>query len=263
MKKLDIYLNFAGNTEEALNFYKSVFGGDFTAVRRFKDRPRGIGKVLKQEENRIFNISLPLGKENALMASDTLGSRGQRLIQGNNFYISIVPDTKKEADRIFKALSEDGRIILPISDQPWNAYYGSFADKYGVRWMVDYEYAAGEKKRKAAPGKKVKAFPVSKKKTKVKPPAVKRAAKSKLKPASTVKRKIKPKPGVKKPVKVIPVAKSKLLTRPALKKKKMPAPVQKNRQKAVIPARKFKPVHLKAPAKKRPQLAGALYTRGR
>lgn len=140
MTKLNIYLNFEGNTEEAFNFYKSVFGGEFTSVFRFKDMPMEGVNIPKEDENKIMHISLPVGKENVLMATDSLESLGMKLTQGNNVYISVHPESKEEADRIFNALSAGGTIEMPISDQMWGDYYGSFEDKFGVQWMVIYSY---------------------------------------------------------------------------------------------------------------------------
>ena len=140
MTRLNIYLNFPGNTEEAFNFYKSVFGGKFTSVVRFKDMPMQAVRIPKEDQNRIMHIGLPVGKDDVLMGTDSLESLGMKLIQGNNVYISVTPDSKGEADRIFKALSAGGTIQVPIADQPWGDYYGSFMDKFGVLWMVDYAY---------------------------------------------------------------------------------------------------------------------------
>ena len=140
MTKLNIYLNFAGNTEEAFSFYKSVFGGEFSAVVRFKDMPMEGVKIPKEDENKIMHISLPISKENVLMASDALTSLGQKITQGNNTYISIHPESKEEEDRIFKALSAGGKMEMPIANQPWGDYYGSFRDKFGMQWMVNYSY---------------------------------------------------------------------------------------------------------------------------
>ena len=140
MTKLNTYLNFAGNTEEAFNFYKSVFGGEFTSVVRFKDMPVEGFNIPKEDENKIMHIGLPIGKDDVLMASDTLESLGQRLTQGNNAYISVLPKSKEEADRIFNALSAGGMVEMPIADQVWGDYYGSFRDKFGVQWMVNYSY---------------------------------------------------------------------------------------------------------------------------
>ncbi len=140
MTRLNIYLNFAGNTEEAFNFYKSVFGGEFTSVVRFKDMPMEGVNIPKEDENKIMHIGLPIGKDNVLMATDTLASLGQKLVQGNNVYISVHPESKEDSDRIFNALSEGGTIEMPIADQPWGDYYGSLRDKFGMGWMVDYSY---------------------------------------------------------------------------------------------------------------------------
>src|SRR3989344_9652891 len=119
MTKLNTYLNFAGKTEEAFNFYKSVFGGEFTSVVRFKEMPIKGVNIPKEDENKIMHMSLPISKDQVLMATDTLESLGQKLVQGNNVYISVHPETKEEADRIFKALSEGGKIEMPIANQPW------------------------------------------------------------------------------------------------------------------------------------------------
>ena len=140
MTKLNIYLNFAGNAEEAFNFYKSVFGGEFTSVVHFKDLPMEGVKIPKKDENKIMHIGLPIGKDDVLMASDSLESLGQKLIKGNNVYVSVHPDSKEEADRIFKALSAGGSVEMQIANQPWGDYWGSFKDKFGVLWMVDYGY---------------------------------------------------------------------------------------------------------------------------
>jgi PhnB protein len=140
MTKLNTYLNFAGNTEEAFSFYQSVFGGEFSTVVRFKDMPMPGVKIPKTDENKIMHIGLPISKDYMLMASDALPSLGQKLMMGNNVYISISPISKAEADRIFKALSAGGTVEMAIADQPWGDYFGSFRDKFGVQWMVNYSY---------------------------------------------------------------------------------------------------------------------------
>lgn len=140
MTKLNIYLNFAGNTEKAFTFYRSIFGGDFTSVVRFKDMPMEGVNIPKEDENKIMHIGLPVGKDDILMASDSLESLGQKLIQGNNVYLSVHPESKEEADRIFKALSDGGTIEMTIANQPWGDYYGSLKDKFGMMWMVNYAY---------------------------------------------------------------------------------------------------------------------------
>jgi len=138
VKKLNPYLNFAGRTEEAFTFYKSVFGGEFSALVRFKDMPMEGAKIQKADENKILHIALPVGPVDILMASDSLESLGQKLVQGNNVYLSTNADSREEADRIFGALSAGGTIEMPMAAQPWGDYYGSFKDKFGVLWMVSY-----------------------------------------------------------------------------------------------------------------------------
>src|SRR3989344_955926 len=122
MIKINTYLNFPGNTEEAFVFYKSVFGGELTPIVRFKDMPMEGVTIPKEDENKVMHVGLPVGDQ-MLMATDTLESLGQKLIQGNNVYISIHPESKEEADRIFSALSEGGTIEMPIADQPWGDYW--------------------------------------------------------------------------------------------------------------------------------------------
>ena len=146
MIKLNIYLNFAGNTEEAFQFYRSVFGGEFGSVVRFKDMSMGGVNLSSEDANKIMHIGLPIGKDGVLMGTDTLESMGQKLIQGNNVYISIHPKSKKEAVRIFKGLSAGGVIEMDLADQQWGDYYGSFKDKFGVWWMVNYSNPAKKAK---------------------------------------------------------------------------------------------------------------------
>jgi PhnB protein len=135
--KVHPYLNFDGQAEAAFNFYKSVFGGEFTANMKMTEAPDG-DKLSPEEQNRTMHISLPLDEETILMASDIVPSAGHQLIVGNNMYISLSPDTKEEADRLFTGLSKDGEIEMPIEDQFWGDYFGSFIDKFGIRWMVIY-----------------------------------------------------------------------------------------------------------------------------
>jgi PhnB protein len=138
MTRLHSYLNFAGNAEEAFNFYRSVFGGEFSSAVKFKDFPMEGVTISDQERDKVMHIALPIGKDDILMASDTLPSHGQELIQGNNVYVSVHPETKEEADRIFSALSEGADIEMPIADQVWGDYYGALKDRFGVMWMVNY-----------------------------------------------------------------------------------------------------------------------------
>ena len=137
MASINPYLNFSGNTEEAFNFYKSVFGGEFLALMRFKDNPE-CGQMSEHDKERIMHIALPIGKSDAIMATDSLESMGQKLTIGNNFYIALAPDSKEEAERLFNGLSAGGKIEMPLQDMFWGAYFGSFTDKFGVQWMVNY-----------------------------------------------------------------------------------------------------------------------------
>lgn len=138
MAQFNPYLNFPGTTEEAFNFYKSVLGGEFIAVQRFKDAP-GSDKLSPDARDKIMHIALPIGDGNVLMATDALKSMGFSLTEGNNFYICINPDSKEDAERIFNGLSEGGKIEMPLADQFWGAYFGSFKDKFGIGWMINYD----------------------------------------------------------------------------------------------------------------------------
>jgi PhnB protein len=139
MVTINPYLNFPGNTEEAFNFYKSVFGGDFLMLMRFKDSPEA-DKTPQNLKDKIMHVSLPIGKGNMLMATDALEEMGQKLTIGNNFYLSISTQSKEEADKVYNMLSAGGKIEVPISDSSWGSYFGMFSDKFGVKWMISYDY---------------------------------------------------------------------------------------------------------------------------
>jgi PhnB protein len=138
MATINPYLNFKGNTEDAFNFYKSVFGGEFSSVVRFKDMPAA-GPVPPQDSNKLMHIALPIGKGNTLMGTDVLESAGQKLTEGDNFSLSITADSKSDADKIFGGLSAGGNVEVPMSDSPWGSYFGMSKDKFGIRWMVSYD----------------------------------------------------------------------------------------------------------------------------
>ena len=139
MIALNVYLNFMGNTEEAFLFYKSVFGGEFTTLQRFKDTPEA-PKLPANEQNKIMHVALPLGKGYVLMGTDTLESMKQKLTMGNNFYLSLSTESEKEADSLFSKLSAGGKIEMPLQKTFWNSYFGMFKDKFGIKWMVSYDY---------------------------------------------------------------------------------------------------------------------------
>jgi PhnB protein len=134
MPTINPYLNFAGNTEEAFNFYKSVFGGEFAMLQRFGEGKQIPGSV----KDKIMHVSLPIGKNNILMGTDACEEMGFNVTQGNNFYICISPDSKEEADKLFNSLAADGKINTPLQDMFWGAYYGDLTDKFGIKWMVNY-----------------------------------------------------------------------------------------------------------------------------
>jgi len=133
------YLNFNGNTEEAFTFYKSVFGGEFITVQRFKDTPEA-DKIAEADRDKIMHIALPIGDGTILMATDALESMGHPLTVGNNFYMSVSAESEKEADKLFKALSAGGRVTIPLEKAFWGAYFGMFTDKFGIQWMINYDY---------------------------------------------------------------------------------------------------------------------------
>lgn len=143
MATINPYLNFNGNTEEAFNFYKSVFGGEFAAVMRFGDVPKTEGcdgmKVAENELDKIMHIALPIGRGNILMATDGLESMGQNFKVGDNFSISISADSRAEADALFSGLSEGGTVEMPLADAFWGDYFGMLQDKFGIQWMVSYD----------------------------------------------------------------------------------------------------------------------------
>lgn len=136
--RLNPYLNFPGNCEEVFDFYKSVFGGEFLSVIRFKEMViPGAPAIPKEAENKIMHIALPIG-ESILMGSDAPNEMGFKINIGNNNYINISPASRDEATLLFNKLSNGGEIEMPISDQVWGDYFGSFKDKYGVMWMINY-----------------------------------------------------------------------------------------------------------------------------
>jgi PhnB protein len=138
MTTVQPYLNFNGNTEEAFNFYKSVFGGEFMTLQRFKDTPHGENMSASDRE-KIMHIALPIGQATILMATDALDSLGQKLAVGNNFYLTIIPESENEASKFFNGLSAGGQVTMPLEKAFWGAYFGMFIDKFGIQWMVNYE----------------------------------------------------------------------------------------------------------------------------
>jgi PhnB protein len=137
MPALNPYLNFNNTTEEAFNFYKSVFGGEFAMVMRFKDIPAEY-KGPAHEDNKIMHISLPIPGGGVLMGSDVPEQMG-KVVPGNNIQLSLAPDSKEEADRLFNGLSAGGQVTMPMADAFWGAYFGMCEDKFGIRWMINFD----------------------------------------------------------------------------------------------------------------------------
>jgi len=138
MASINPHINFNGNAEEAFNFYKSVFGGEFVKIMRFKDLASDDFQVAEHEANKIMHIALQIGK-NLLMANDVPEFMGKTNENENRSKIVITADNKEEADKLFNGLSAGGQIEMPISDSPWGTYFGMFRDKYGIEWMVDFD----------------------------------------------------------------------------------------------------------------------------
>ena len=138
MAQINPYINFNGNTEEAFNFYKSVFGGEFERIIRFKDMPNAEIPISENEANKIMHIALPIGK-NVLMGSDVPEFMGKVNENENRSKIAVSAESKEAADKIFNGLSAGGNIEVPITDSPWGSYFGMFRDKYGIEWTVDFE----------------------------------------------------------------------------------------------------------------------------
>ena len=140
MASITPYIHFNGNAEEAFNFYKSVFGGEFVTIVRFKDMPSNPDFPMSEKEaNKIMHIALPIGKTDVLMASDTPESMGKHNENETRSKISISTENKEEADKLFNGLSAGGKIECPLEDSPWGSYFGMFRDKYGIEWMVDFD----------------------------------------------------------------------------------------------------------------------------
>lgn len=140
MTTVNVYLTFDGNCEEAFTFYKSIFGGEFSFIGRFGDMPASEKSGISAEENhKIMHVSLPISKETVLMGSDTAGEWAQPLTIGNNFSISINPETKEEAERIFNGFAQYGNIVTPLEETFWGAYFGIVLDQFGINWMINVE----------------------------------------------------------------------------------------------------------------------------
>jgi len=139
MALINPHINFNGNAEEAFTFYRSVFGGEFSKIIRFKDIAGPEIQIAQKEENKIMHIALPIGKNNALMANDVPEYLGKVNENENRSKISISTESKEEADKLFNGLSAGGAVEMPMTDSPWGSYFGMFRDKYGIEWMIEFD----------------------------------------------------------------------------------------------------------------------------
>ncbi len=141
MSSVSVYLNFKRETEEAFNFYKSVFGTEFLGegFMRFKDVPPSdsMPPLPEEDKNLVMHVSLPILGGHVLMGSDAPESMSFKVVQGNNAYICLLPDTRKETEMLFSLLSKDGIVEMELQDMFWGDHYGSCRDKFGVQWMFN------------------------------------------------------------------------------------------------------------------------------
>jgi PhnB protein len=138
MASVNPYLIFDGNCEEALDFYKSVFGGEFTTKARFSEAPPSDRPLSEEDGKRIMHVSLPIGNDTMIMASDQPPGFGS-LSVGNNFNLAVSPDSVEDADRVFSGLAAGGQVIMPMEKTFWGSYFGMLKDKFGIHWMVDHQ----------------------------------------------------------------------------------------------------------------------------
>ncbi|WP_294322401.1 VOC family protein [uncultured Chryseobacterium sp.] len=140
MATVNIYLTFNGNCREAFDFYKSVFGGEYPYIGTFGEMPPADGQEVKEEDrDKIMHVTLPISQETILMGSDAGCDHAPNLIMGNNFSISVNAESREEAVRLFNGLSAGGKITMSMEETFWGAYFGMFADKFGINWMVNYD----------------------------------------------------------------------------------------------------------------------------
>ena len=139
MRTINLWINFNGNAEEAFTFYKSVFGGEFSKIVRFKELSSDEFPIAENDANKIMYISLPIGNNNVLIANDVPGFMGKVSENENRSKIVVSTESREEADKVFNGLSTGGDIEGPIGDSPWGTYAGMFRDKYGIEWIVEFD----------------------------------------------------------------------------------------------------------------------------
>jgi len=140
MTAINPYLTFQGNCEEAFNYYKKVFGGEFNYMGRFSEMPPQEGVSLSEEDgNKIMHVSLPISKDNILMGSDSGGEWAPSMVVGNNISLSVNAENKEDADRFFNLLSDGGKVTMPMDKTFWGDYFGMCTDKFGINWMISFD----------------------------------------------------------------------------------------------------------------------------
>ncbi|HRH26498.1 MAG TPA: VOC family protein [Candidatus Paceibacterota bacterium] len=140
MARVSTYLNFKNQTEEAFNYYKTVFGTEFIGeINRFGEVPKtnSMSEISEEEKNLVMHVALPILGGHIIMGTDMPESMGFPLKEGNSMYLTLEPDSRAEADRLFTALTDGGKIEMPMQEMFWGDYYGSFTDKFGVKWMIN------------------------------------------------------------------------------------------------------------------------------
>ena len=140
MAILNPYLNFNGDTEEAFNFYKSVFGGEFTVLQRFSQTPNA-ATIAKEHQDKIMHVSLPIGKGNVLMGTDAIEGMGHTLEVGNNIQLSLQTESREELDTLFAGLSKGGIVEVAPQEMFWGAYFAMWKDRFGIKWMANFEHS--------------------------------------------------------------------------------------------------------------------------
>jgi len=138
MASLNAYLNFRGTTEEAFNFYKIVFGGEFITLQRFKDTTEA-DHTPEEDKDKIMHIALSMGEGSILMGTDVIGDMADQLREGNNFHLSVNAESEGETARIFHKLSEGGKVTIPLAMMSWGAYFGMVTDRFGIQWMLNFD----------------------------------------------------------------------------------------------------------------------------
>ena len=148
MAKINPYLYFLGNAEEAFNFYKLVFGGEFAILQRFGEMPGCEEMNLSDaDKEKLMHVALPIGDGNVLMATDAVGEHAEDAVIGTNISLSLSAESKEEADKNFNGLSSGGTVTMPIGDTFWGAYFGMCKDKFGIQWMVNYDYPNNQEEK--------------------------------------------------------------------------------------------------------------------